>query len=215
MQSTCHKEERYGNPCVKVKSEIRNQKSSKVIEYMQSSLPRIGSSVQHLAVWDVCRGVAWCLSSLAIDHVDVTLLAVAVVRTVVSSGAEESGLFTVTTHTKTRDSDAVQGIGLIASSDSRLRSRLSSLSRLSRGSFLAVGLQVDVAGQLGDFGLVVDETRLQADDVLAQLVVFGLDGLERLGQVVVVLDLLFELADISLLALAECALVDVSPSQNY
>lgn len=48
-----------------------------------------------------------------------------------------------------------------------------------------------------------DETRLEVDDVVSQLVVLGLDGLVVFVQQVVVPHLLFELLDVSFFALSE------------
>lgn len=67
-------------------------------------------------------------------------------------------------------------------------------------------LEVDIAGHGRDFTLGFEEAGLQVDDVVAQLVVLGLDGLEILVQHVVVADLLFEFFDVAFLALAECSL---------
>ena len=67
-------------------------------------------------------------------------------------------------------------------------------------------LQRDVARRLGEVALGFDEARLQVDDVVAQLVVLGLDGLVVLVQQVVVADLLLEFLDVAFFALPEGAL---------
>jgi hypothetical protein len=48
---------------------------------------------------------------------------------------------------------------------------------------------------------------LEVDDVVAKLVILGLDGFEVLAEKLVVSDLLLELLDIALLALPECSLL--------
>ena len=68
--------------------------------------------------------------------------------------------------------------------------------------------QVDVRGRLGEFALRLDEARLQVDDVLAQGVVLGLDGLVVVLEGVQLTHLLLKLLDVSFLALAECSLFD-------
>ena len=64
-------------------------------------------------------------------------------------------------------------------------------------------LELDVAGRGRIVALGLDESRLQVDDVVAQLVVFGLDGFVVLVQQVVVPYLLFELFDVPFFALPE------------
>ena len=54
--------------------------------------------------------------------------------------------------------------------------------------------------------LRLEQSRLQVDDVVAQLVVFRLQRLVQLAQLLKLLDLVLELLDVLLLALAECAL---------
>ena len=68
-------------------------------------------------------------------------------------------------------------------------------------------LEVDIARHGRDFALGLEQAGLQVDDVVAQLVVLGLDGLEVLVQHVVVADLLLEFFDVAFLALAERSLV--------
>lgn len=70
--------------------------------------------------------------------------------------------------------------------------------------------QVNVARRLGIAALRLDETRLQADDVVAKRVVLGLDGTELLGHLFVVFDLVLERLDVLLLALSESPLLPVS-----
>ena len=80
---------------------------------------------------------------------------------------------------------------------------------------LGTGLgQVDVTGKLRDFVLGIDQSRLEVDDVFAQLVIFGLDRLEVLGEHLVVLDLFFELANVAFFALSECALKRESEKES-
>jgi hypothetical protein len=66
--------------------------------------------------------------------------------------------------------------------------------------------QVDVGWWLREFTLGFDESRLEVDDVVSQLVVLRLDGLVVLVQQGVVADLLLQLLDVSLLALPEGSL---------
>ena len=66
--------------------------------------------------------------------------------------------------------------------------------------------EVDVRGWLREVALRLDESRLEVDDVVSQLVVLGLDGLVVLVQQVVVADLLLELFDVAFFALAERSL---------
>ena len=69
---------------------------------------------------------------------------------------------------------------------------------------LAVGArEVDAGGGGWDLALGLEEARLQVDDVVAQLVVLGLQGLVQLAQLLKLLDLVLELLDVFLLALAE------------
>lgn len=70
-------------------------------------------------------------------------------------------------------------------------------------------LEVDIAGHRRDFALGLEQAGLQVDDVVAQLVVLGLDGLEVLVQQVVVAYLLLEFFDVAFLALAEGSLWEV------
>lgn len=131
---------------------------------------------------------------------------------------EEGGVIWVFTHTKRRSSDAVQRVHVI-------RDRTGVLSLGTRGGHRARGAgvldpgrgkchlggarlaQIDVGRQLGDFTLGFKETRLQVDDIFAQLVILADQGLNLVLEGVDILHLFFELADIGFLALAECALL--------
>lgn len=66
--------------------------------------------------------------------------------------------------------------------------------------------KINASGGWGDLALGLKETRLKVDDVVAQLVVLGLEGLVELAQLLELLDLVLELLDILLLTLAESAL---------
>jgi len=68
-------------------------------------------------------------------------------------------------------------------------------------------LEVDIARHRWDFALGLEQAGLQVDDVVAQLIVLGLDGLEVLVQHVVITHLLLKLFDVAFLALAERSLV--------
>jgi hypothetical protein len=63
--------------------------------------------------------------------------------------------------------------------------------------------EVDIRRGLRVVALGLDETRLQVDDVLAQRVVLGLDGLVVVLEGVQLPHLLLELLDVSFLALAK------------
>lgn len=67
-------------------------------------------------------------------------------------------------------------------------------------------LEVDVVRSRWVVALGLDEARLQIDDVVAQLVVLGLDCLVVFVQEIVVADLLLEFLDMTLFALAEGSL---------
>ena len=63
--------------------------------------------------------------------------------------------------------------------------------------------KVDVRRRLGYFALGLDQTALQCDDVVAQAVIFVLQGLVVIGQIGIVAHLLFEGFDVAFFALAE------------
>jgi hypothetical protein len=63
--------------------------------------------------------------------------------------------------------------------------------------------EVDVGRRLRELAVGLDEARLQVDDVFAQRVVLGLDGLVVLLEGVELADLLLELLDVAFFALAE------------
>lgn len=63
--------------------------------------------------------------------------------------------------------------------------------------------EVDIRRGLRVVALGLDEARLQVDDVLAQRVVLGLDGLVVVLEGVQLPHLLLELLDVSFLALAK------------
>lgn len=71
-------------------------------------------------------------------------------------------------------------------------------------------VEVDAGGGRWNLALGLEQSRLQVDDVVAQLVVFGLQGLIQLTQLLELLDLILELLDVLLLALAEGALADLA-----
>ena len=70
-------------------------------------------------------------------------------------------------------------------------------------------LEGNIARRLREVALRLDEAGLQVDDVVAQLVVLGLDGFVVLVQQVVVADLLLEFLDVAFFALAERSLCQV------
>lgn len=57
-----------------------------------------------------------------------------------------------------------------------------------------------------ELALGLDEAGLEVDDVLAQGIVLGLDGLEGFFEIVEFANLFFEFLDVAFFALAECAL---------
>ena len=67
-------------------------------------------------------------------------------------------------------------------------------------------VEVDVGGRGGEFCPGLDQAGLEADDVVAQLVVLGLDGFVAVIQGVVLADLLFEAFDVAFFALSEGSL---------
>ena len=66
--------------------------------------------------------------------------------------------------------------------------------------------EVDVGWRVGVFLLVIDESRLEMDDVFPQRVVFGLDGFVVFLEYMVFAHLLLKLFDVAFFALTECAL---------
>lgn len=131
---------------------------------------------------------------------------------------EEGGVIWVLTHTKCRSGDAVKGIHVIGDRTGVLslgtrgghRARGAGVLDSGRGKrhLGGAGLaQIDVGRQLGDFTLGLEETRLQVDDIFAQLVVLADQGLNLVLEGVDILHLLLKLANVGFLALAECALL--------
>ena len=131
---------------------------------------------------------------------------------------KEGRVVGVLTHAECCSSDAVQRVHVIRDRTGVLalgtrgghRARRAGVLNAGRGKGHLSGpglAQVDVGGELGDFTLRFEKTRLQVDDVFAQLVVLADQGLDLLLEGVDVLDLFLELADVSFLALAECALL--------
>ena len=72
--------------------------------------------------------------------------------------------------------------------------------------------QIHARGRRRHLALGLEQARLEVDDVVAQLVVLCLQTLVHLAQVLELLDLVFELLDVFLFALAECALLVVRGS---
>lgn len=68
-------------------------------------------------------------------------------------------------------------------------------------------VELDVGWWLWVFALGFNQTGLEADDVVAQLVVFFLDDLVAFAQAGVVLDLCFQLFDMSLFPLPKGTLL--------
>lgn len=69
-----------------------------------------------------------------------------------------------------------------------------------------IAREVNAGGRRGDFALSLEQSRLEVDDVVAKLVVLGLERLVQLAQLLKLLDLVLELLDVFLFALAEGAL---------
>ena len=65
---------------------------------------------------------------------------------------------------------------------------------------------IDIGRRLREISLRFDQARLKIDDVVAELVVLGLNGFIVFVQNGVVADLLFEFLDVAFFALAECSL---------
>ena len=68
-------------------------------------------------------------------------------------------------------------------------------------------MEVDVARGLGEFALGLEEAGLKVDDVVAELVVLGLEGFEVFAEQVIVADLLLEFLDVAFFALSEGSLL--------
>ena len=68
-------------------------------------------------------------------------------------------------------------------------------------------MQVHVGRWLGEFALRLDEAGLEADYVVAELVVLRLDGFVAVIEGVVLADLLFQALDVSFFALSERSLL--------
>jgi hypothetical protein len=66
--------------------------------------------------------------------------------------------------------------------------------------------EVNIGWKFGDFALGLEETGLQVDDVLAELIVLAYQRLNLILQGLDVLDFFLKLTDICLLALTEGAL---------
>lgn len=71
-------------------------------------------------------------------------------------------------------------------------------------------IEVDAGRSRRDLALGLEQSRLEVDDVVAQLVVLGLKGLVQLAQLLELFDLVLQLLDVLLFALAEGALAAVS-----
>jgi hypothetical protein len=68
-------------------------------------------------------------------------------------------------------------------------------------------MDLDIGWWLGVFALGIDETGLEADNIVAQLIIFLLDNLIAFGQTGVVLDLSLQLFDVSFFALSKRTLL--------
>ena len=68
-------------------------------------------------------------------------------------------------------------------------------------------VQVYVRRWLGEFALRLDEAGLEADNVVAELVVLCLDGFIAIIKGIVFADLLFQALDVTLFALSERSLL--------
>lgn len=66
--------------------------------------------------------------------------------------------------------------------------------------------EVDAGGRWGNLAVGLEQTRLEGDDVVAQLVVLCLQCLVQLAQMLELLYLILELLDILFFALAERSL---------
>jgi hypothetical protein len=66
--------------------------------------------------------------------------------------------------------------------------------------------QVNSGGRRRDLALILEEARLEVDDIVAELVVLCLKRLKQLRELLVLLDLVLERLDVLLLALTEGAL---------
>ena len=67
-------------------------------------------------------------------------------------------------------------------------------------------MQVNIGGGLGVFPLGLEKARLEADNVVAQLVVLLLDGFVAIVQGIVLADLRFQAFDVALFSLSERSL---------
>lgn len=78
-----------------------------------------------------------------------------------------------------------------------------------QGWYLAVWSvrEVDAGRRRWHLALCLEQARLEVDDVVAKLVVLGLQVLVQFAQLLKLLDLVLELLDIFLLALTKCALI--------
>jgi hypothetical protein len=79
--------------------------------------------------------------------------------------------------------------------------------RVGHAGRIAVLLaQVNSGGRRRDLALILEEARLEVDDIVAELVVLCLKRLKQLRELLVLLDLVLERLDVLLLALTEGAL---------
>lgn len=104
-------------------------------------------------------------------------------------------------------------LGLLASSGAGGRRRGTGARGRSRGRNRHVRsrlAEVDVSWELRDFALGIEQSGLQIDDVLSELVVLGLEGLVVIRDVLELLHLLLELAYVRFLALSECSLLPLA-----
>jgi hypothetical protein len=72
--------------------------------------------------------------------------------------------------------------------------------------FTMWSVQIDAGGGRWDLALSLEQTRLQVDDVVAQLVVLGLERLVQFAKLLELLDLILELFNVLFFALTEGAL---------
>ena len=77
------------------------------------------------------------------------------------------------------------------------------LRLVETGRFGVRAREVDADGGGRDLALDLDQTRLKVDDVVSELVVLRLQRLVELAQLLKLLDLVLELLDVLLFALAE------------
>jgi len=136
-------------------------------------------------------------------HLDVVAVLQPLGRVV--GGAGEVGGFLVMMLAGTQARDGLCGRRLEVADRRRAHGRgrcgdLLLLMHRVRGAWV---WQVDVRRRLRELALGFDEARLEVDDVVSQLVVFGLDGFVVFVQQVVVPHLLLELLDVSFFPLSE------------